>query len=377
MKSTRRQKNSSSKSHHSPVPRWLLPSIYLTLVVGTLFTFSGVMGNDFINFDDDKMIYDNPRVSKGLSLDGLKFALTGPHVGNWHPLTTLSHMVDCQLFGPDRPGLHHLMSLGIHVGGVLLLFEALRRMTGDLWPSALVAALFAIHPLRVESVAWASERKDVLSGFFWMLTLVMYVWYVRRPGLLSYLAMAFVFCLGLMSKPMLVTLPFVLLLLDWWPLGRWRPKRFAARQEVHGPRFPEQKAYWLILEKVPLLIAAALVAGVTAHVQRNLGAAPSQAELPLPWRLITSVTAYVLYLWKTIWPMGLAVLYPHPGLAYSAEIQPWILPVLGATVLLLAITSCSLYYAPRYPYLAVGWLYYLGTLVPVIGLVQVGQQALA
>lgn len=373
------QEKSLPETSRSRVRSWLLPGIYLALAGGTLAVYSGTFHNEFILYDDDLMIYENPRVSGGLSHDGLKFALTGPHVNNWHPLTTLSHLVDCQLFGvkPKNAGWHHLVNVILHVASVLMLFEALRRMTADLWPSALVAALFAIHPLRVESVAWAAERKDVLSGCFWMLTMLAYIRYARCPSVLRYLVVALAFCLGLMSKPMLVTLPCVLLLLDWWPLERWRSGRLTAPQEENVSKFPEQTPACLILEKLPLLAAAAVVAGVTVFMQINTGAAAPLASVPIHWRLTTSVVAYVFYFWKTIWPTGLAVLYPHPGLAPSPDFSPWLALALGATLLLLTGTGCVLYLRDRFPYLLVGWFWYLGTLVPVIGLVQVGNQAFA
>lgn len=349
---------------------WRLLGIYLLLAAGTTATFCGVVQNDFINLDDGDLIYDNYRVSRGLTREGLRHALTGVHAANWQPLTTLSHMLDCELFGANRPGLHHLVSLGLHVGSVLLLFEALRRMTGEVWPSVLVAALFAVHPLRVESVAWAAERKDVLSGLFFMLTLLTYAGYARSPGLGRYVLLIVVFCLGLLSKAMLVTVPCVLLLLDWWPLRRWRPKRFAATEEPDVIQFPERQGCWLIAEKLPLLAAAALLAAVTVRSQTV--AISSLSALPVSWRLTNATLAYVFYVWKTIWPTQLAIVYSHPGLALHADLGPWLYPTLGAFLLLAVITGCAVYQARRRPYFVVGWLWYLGTLVPVIGLIQVG-----
>lgn len=350
--------------------------IWIILAVGTTASFVGISQNSFIDLDDGPMIVENSHINQGLTLDGLRFALTQPHLGNWQPLTALSHMLDCHLFGVNRPGLHHLAGLAMHVASALLLFEAFRRMTGDVWPSALVAALFAVHPLRVESVAWASERKDVLSALFMMLVLLAYVGYARRPGSVRYLMVLLTFGLGLMSKPMLVTLPCVLLLLDWWPLRRWRPEFLKVERGVadEGP-FPRQATSRLLLEKVPLLAAAAVAGWIAVRMQNQSNASTSLEALSLPWRLANAAVSYVVYLRQSIWPTNLAVLYPHPGMAPSAELGRWIYPAAGAGLLLLLTTAAVLLSARRRPYLLVGWLWYLGMLVPVIGLFQIGLQA--
>ncbi|MCE9556089.1 MAG: tetratricopeptide repeat protein [Planctomycetes bacterium] len=352
--------------------------LYLLLAGGTAFAFADVMHLEFVRYDDDHMIFENPRVVGGLTREGLQLAWTGPHMGNWHPLTTLSHLIDCQLFGVERPGWHHLVSLCFHVGSTLLLFEAFRRMTGEVWPSALVAALFAVHPLRVESVAWAAERKDVLSGFFWMLTLLAYVWYARNPGIMKYLFCSLALCCALLSKPTTVTLPFVLLLVDWWPLRRWRRKQKTEDQRVLEVRFPEQCLSRLVTEKIPFLVAAIAAGGFAALVQsHDVVDHPTLAQLPMSWRLVNANMAYVSYLWKSVWPVNLAVLHPHPGLANGANLASWVLPALGGGLLLLGMTAWAYFVAPRRPYLLVGWLWYLGTLVPMIGLFQVGWQGYA
>ncbi|MCE9524731.1 MAG: tetratricopeptide repeat protein, partial [Planctomycetales bacterium] len=360
-------------------PSWRhIACIYIALAAGTMVAFWEIGRNEFVDFDDGPMIVDNVNIRNGFTLDGIQYAFTEPHLGNWQPLTSLSHMLDCQLFGVERPGLHHLISLGLHVLSALLLCEALRRMTGDLWPSALVAALFAVHPLRVESVAWAAERKDVLSGFFAMLMLLSYVGYSRRPGVRRYLVVCIAFVLGLISKPMLVTFPFVLLLLDWWPLRRCSfMAPVASIAHKAGEIFPAQRTSWVLLEKLPLLAAAMVVGCLTILVQGAAGADTSLEALPLKWRMVNAVLAYVMYLWKTVWPTKLAVLYPHPGMVSTAEWGDWLYPAIAATLLLISVSYCAVRYGKRYPYILVGWLWYLGMLVPVIGLIQVGVQAYA
>ena len=338
----------------------------------TLAVYWPVTHAEFINFDDPAYVTHNPPVEAGLTVDGLVWALTTGHGSNWHPLTWVSHMADCQWFGLDA-GQHHLTSLLFHVANTLLVFAWLRGLTGAVWRSALVAALFGWHPLHVESVAWISERKDVLSTFFCLLTLMAYGWYVKeaevqspkskvkeRKAKICYgLALGF-YALGLMSKPMLVTLPFVLLLLDWWPLGRiFDLKKGRAGETVWA----------LILEKAPFFLLALGSCVVTFLVQRAGGAVMSVATMPLSQRAGNAVVSYVRYLGKTVWPEGLAMYYPPRHWAV------W--QVAGALGLLALVTVWVARERVRRPYLAVGWLWYLGTLVPVIGLVQVGGQAMA
>jgi tetratricopeptide (TPR) repeat protein len=265
-------------------------------------------------------------------------------------------MLDCELFGLDA-GSHHLVSVALHALNAVLLFVVIMRMTRQLGPSLFVAALFALHPMRVESVAWASERKDVLSGLFWMLTLLAWTSYVRRPGIGRYLVVALTFTLGLMAKPMLVTLPFVLLLLDAWPLARVRRGQIAR----------------VLLEKLPLLLLAGVSSLVTIQAQQ--GAVSSMAAVGLEARLANALSAYVAYIQKTIWPRGLAVYYPHDIAQGSAS--PWGAAAIGSALVLLAVSALALVRYRRSPYLTVGWLWFLGTLVPVIGIVQVGTQAMA
>lgn len=284
----------------------------------------------------------------------LAWAMTAFSAGNWHPLTFISHMADCQLFGL-APGGHHLTNVVLHTANAVLVLVVLFAMTGALWRSALVAALFAVHPLNVESVAWIAERKNVLSTFFWLLTMGAYVWHARRPSPRRLAVVAAFFGLGLLSKPMVVTLPCALALLDYWPLRRWLPGR---------------SPWPLVREKLPLLGLSAVASALTIAAQGGAGAMSPLAAVPLHLRVTNAFVAYVAYLGKMVWPARLSVFYPHPG----ASISP--ASVLLAVLFLLAVTAVVLR-ARKAPYLAVGWLWYVGTLVPVIGIVQVGSQAMA
>jgi tetratricopeptide (TPR) repeat protein len=317
----------------------------------------------FVNLDDQQYVTANPEVLRGLGWDGLAWAFGGFHAANWHPLTWLSHMADVSLFGADA-GWHHLVNVALHALNSVLLLSFLRRTTGATWRSAAVAALFAIHPLHVESVAWISERKDVLSGVFFFLALHAWVSYARRPGVLRYLAVAGLLVLGLLAKPMLVTLPFVLLLVDAWPLGR---------VEGVGASLARRLAP-LVVEKLPLLAIAAAASVVTWLAQAAGQTTVALDTVPLAARVANALASYVLYLVRTVWPSGLAAFYPHPALA-GGGIPAW--KTAGAAVLLAAITALAVRERSRRPYLPWGWLWFLGTLVPVIGLAQVGEQGLA
>ncbi|HEY3129954.1 MAG TPA: tetratricopeptide repeat protein [Acidobacteriota bacterium] len=349
---------------------WLLSLALLAVTAGAYWQ---VRQNDFVQYDDKIYVTDNKQVQQGLTLQGLRWAFTTTQGANWHPLTWISHMLDCQLFALNPEG-HHLTSLLFHLANTLLLFWVLARMTFDPWRSAFVAALFGIHPLHVESVAWVAERKDVLSTFFWLLTFWAYFGYVQRPGVGRYLWIILLFALGLMAKPMLVTLPLTLLLLDYWPLGRFDPKR-PDRQEGRARSKPAGQgmriAKKLTLEKVPLMALALLSSVVTFFAQRSRGAVASIQLIPLPARVANALVSYVEYLQKMIWPARLAVFYPHPG----NSIRAW--QVAGSFLLLAVVTLVVMRAARRRPYLPVGWLWYLVTLLPVIGLVQVGEQAMA
>ena len=353
-----------------PIHRDLI--IYFFLILVTVAVFWQVGSFDFVRYDDDKYVTENRHVQPGLTRDGLAWAFLSVYANNWHPLTWLSHMLDYQLFGANAAG-HHITNLIFHVINTLLLFLILRRITGFPWRSAFVAVLFAIHPLHIESVAWVAERKDVLSTLFFMLTVWAYVRCVERPAIYRYLVILLFFALGLMSKPMLVTLPFVLLLLDSWPLGRLRLGRPLLNTDADDPKAVGngnkiRSDMGLIIEKVPLFILSAASVGATLYAQWS-GIAPFETLL-FSTRLSNALVSYVSYMGKMIWPHGLAVFYPCPE-----DIPLW--QVGGAGLLLIMITAIAVRLRRRYPYAIVGWLWYLGTLVPVVGLVQVGYQSIA
>ena len=325
--------------------------------------YSQTLRHEFINYDDDVYVYENPPVFHGLSMEGVKWAFTKVHTANWHPITWLSHMLDCEIYGL-KPWGHHLTNVLLHAANTILLFLVLRQMTGAFWRCAFVAALWAIHPLRVESVAWIAERKDLLCGLFCMLTLLAYARYVRlreqtdRLSVTGYLLIVVFFALGLMSKPMLVTLPFVLLLLDYWPLRRFAPGEGGLA--IRNCRL-------VIGEKLPLLAMSAASCVITVLAQRT--ATVSIEWLPPVWRIGNTLVAYVVYLKQMVYPVGLAVMYPHPGLALSVSAMVF------SFVILAGISAAVILLRRKHPYLLTGWLWYLGMLVPVIGLMQVGEQA--
>jgi hypothetical protein len=308
-----------------------------------------------VNYDDPRYVYQNTRITSGISVANVAWAFSHIHSENWHPLTTITHMLDCQLHGLNA-GWHHFTNVLLHCLAVVLLFVALERMTGALWRSAFVSAVFAVHPLRVESVAWIAERKDVLSAFFFMLTLLAYLHYTRAPSIGRYLTVVLGVALGLMSKPMLVTLPFVLLLLDYWPLGR-----FATHRSNTGRRLLH-----LFLEKIPLIALSAISSTVTFLAQQ--GAIGWTEQLPVSARISNALVAYVIYIRQMFWPARLAVFYPHP------ENRLRVLEITLAFIVLVGITAAAFVFRKRAPYFVTGWLWYLGMLVPVIGLVQVGWQ---
>ena len=342
------------------------------LVVGVFVLYGQVGRHDFVRFDDYPYIVDNPFIANGLTWEGFRWAFTSHHLANWHPLTWLSHMADRELFGL-RPAGHHLANVFLHAASAATLYAALRLMTRARWPSALVAALFAFHPLRVESVAWAAERKDVLAGLFWMLTLLAYARYAGHPGRLRYAAVVICMAVGLLAKPMLVTLPFVLILLDIWPFSRWRPwpvHEASARPTASPPVHP-------LVEKLPLLALVAGAAWITVVAQRAGGAVQALEGLSLKFRVANAAIAYAAYVGKTLWPRGLAFYYPHPAIVAAEPLEAMLLPAIVAAMFIVVLTAAVVVSARRRPYLTVGWLWYLGTLIPVIGIVQVGNQAMA
>ncbi len=371
-------------------------AIPLVLALVTLAVFWQVRGHDFINLDDEQYVTHNPHVRGGLTAGNLTWALTTSHASNWHPLTWLSHQLDVQFFGLDPAG-HHLVSVFFHVANTLLLFFVLNRMTKTLWQSAAVAFLFALHPLHVESVAWVAERKDVLSTFFMLLTLWAYFIYTRSPGIVRMIPVVAFFALGLLSKPMLVTLPFILLLLDYWPLGRYyAPEKPASRPlpgieapgkkkkqkkkeiEERPPVAPERMEpsaaavvpWALVTEKIPLFALTILSSIITFLAQQKGGAMSPLEDISLLKRLGNALISYASYIVKTVFPQGLAVFYPYP-----AGIAAW--QVLGSAALVGTLTFLAVRCRKQYPFAFVGWFWYLGTLVPVIGIVQVGMQAMA
>jgi tetratricopeptide (TPR) repeat protein len=334
---------------------WLLAA----LVGLTAFVYAPVRHHEFVNFDDPTYVSENPQVSAGLTWQGIKWAAASEYAGNWHPLTWLSHMLDVELYGLDA-GRHHVTSALMHVATTIILFLVLHSATGAAGRSAMVAALFAVHPLHVESVAWVAERKDVLSTLFWALAIASYVAYVRQPRAYPYILLVLFHAAGLLAKPMVVTLPFALLLLDWWPLRRIG--RLAGSGRLTLIR--------LVLEKLPLFLLAATSGVITFLVQQQAGAIKTLETLPWDRRVANAIVGYITYLSRTIWPVDLAPIYP-----YAASLPPW--PVVGALAGLLVATGLALRAARRRPYVPVGWLWYLGTLVPVIGLIQVGGQPTA
>jgi protein O-mannosyl-transferase len=360
-------------NYKGPRPRpafhgfWASAAVCILLSVGVWIVFGQTLRFDFVNYDDNTYVYNNPHIIHGLNLRSVLWALTHAHSGNWHPLATLTHMFDCQLYGL-HPWGHHLGNVLLHQFSAMLLFLLLQKMSGAFWRSAFVAAVFAIHPLHVESVAWISERKDVLSGVFFMLTLLAYCYYARiqdsersRTRFFlhsrSYWLALLLYVLGLMSKPVLVSLPFVLLLLDWWPLRRIT---------IHNPRFRIRQLLW---EKSPFLLLSAACCALT--ISSHEGAMMSLQKLNFSSRVGNALVSYVAYIGQTIYPMRLAVLYPHP----ANHLLAWRISVSVLFLLLVSVGVAAGY--RKHPFLLTGWFWYLGMLVPVIGLVQVGGQARA
>jgi hypothetical protein len=377
--------------------KYLVLAICIALSITTIAVFWQVRNHEFISFDDDDYVTENRHVQDGITLKGIAWAFSESHAHNWHPLTWLAHMLDCQMFGL-KAGRHHLVNLFFHIANTLLLFLILNRMTKGLWQSAFVAGLFALHPLHVESVAWVAERKDVLSTLFWMLTMGAYMHYVERPGYKRYLFVLAFFLLGLLSKPMLVTLPFVLLLLDYWPLRRVyaavadsrigdattapasRKKKKQKSQKQPQKNTPQKvavvktRSLWpeirpLLKEKIPLFVIAIIFCFVTSYAQHRV--VKTMELYPLGLRVANALISYVGYIGKMLWPVKLSIFYPYDYVTFFS----W--QTAAAALLLTAATYVTIRGVRHFPYLLVGWLWYLGTLVPVIGLVQVGLQSMA
>ena len=359
---TRRPHEQSCGGHR----RGIIVGVYLLLATLSLAVFSQTIFYNFVNFDDDVYVYNAPVIQGGLTLRGIAAAFASPHAGNWHPLTTLSHMLDCGIYGLNAGG-HHATNVMLHTIAVLLLFHVLRQMTGALWRSAILAALFAVHPLHVESVAWVSERKDVLSAVFFFLMLGAYARYVCEPSVARYLMVTALFVAGLMSKPMLVTTPVVLLILDYWPLRRFEQVTSTTGKAKGQPPSNQKRILQrLFLEKIPWLFLSTGAGIITFVLQER--ASGSLPPLPFLWRTQNAVVSYIIYVWKTLWPTHLAVFYPHP----NDTLATW--QVALAIVFLLAVTCAAIVWRDKRPYLFTGWFWYLIMLVPVIGIIQVGEQ---
>lgn len=367
-------------------PRVLLRqdlAIYIALVLVTFLVYCRTVGFDFVSMDDYIYVAENPYVRSGLTLQSIRWAFTTTHASNWHPLTWLSLMLDTDtsrfLFGDETPDaeFYHLVNVFLHTLNVILLYALLVKTTRAKWPSAFVAAAFAVHPLHVESVAWISERKDVLSTAFWLLTMLAYVRYVgtdENRRLKAYMLTLVLFALGLAAKPMLVTLPIVLILTDYWPLGRTAPQLSQTRQD-NGNSDPHvgvtTSHLSTIRDKLPLFVLAAASCAVTYWAQATGGAVQSFDIRPIGVRIANALVSYIAYLLKTFYPVRLAAYYPHPG----TSIPIW--QVVGSALVLASVTLIAIRIRKSYPWLIVGWLWYVITLIPVIGLIQVGDQAMA
>lgn len=357
------KKKSKKEVHKTPeaphpkpvVKNWKELAAVFCLLLATVMVYSPIRGQEFVNIDDDLYVTENRMVQKGITEEGVAWAFTAFYSFNWHPLTWLSHMLDCELYGLNA-GMHKATNLILHLLNALLLFLVLKKMTRTTWQSLFVMAIFALHPLHVESVAWVSERKEALAAFFFFLALFAYARHVEKPELKRYLPVMLFFAMGLLSKPMIVTLPFILLLLDFWPLNRFRP--------------PLLSNLFLIYEKAPLFLMTLVSSVITFMAQHQGGAVLSMAVVPLELRISNAIVSYAAYILKMIVPLNLTVFYPYPE-----TIPLW--KSLGAALLLSGITLLALMKAKKYPYAVTGWLWYLGSLVPVIGILQVGSQAMA
>lgn len=347
--------------------------LLILLALLTVAAFWPALSHTFINYDDPGYVTENAHVRSGLTLENVRWAFSTTSMGIWHPLTWLSHMLDIRIFGMNPMG-HHLTNILLHTASTLVLFTLLNRLTGALWQSALVAAIFAVHPLRVESVAWVSERKDTLSTLLYLTSVLFYTLYAQRPSVMRYLPVVALLALGLLAKPMLVTLPCALLLVDFWPLNRVRTD---AGSDTGTAAAPWSRALGLIranmgllTEKLPLFMVSALFCMIAVHAQKAEKALMAVQNYPVMQRLPNVVSAYAMYLWKTVWPTDLAVLYPLPD-------HVPLLRLMLALVVLVAVTAVAFRQSPRRPYLLFGWLWFLGTALPVIGLVQIGLQSMA
>jgi hypothetical protein len=339
-----------NKINISPKKQKLI--VYIVLIMATLAVYWQVNKFDFISIDDPVYVTENIIVQSGITLNGVHWAFSNIDAMHWHPITWISLMFDYELFGLNAGG-YHVTNLILHILSTLLLFLLFCRMTGEIWKSAFVAGLFALHPLHVESVAWIAERKDVLSAFFWMLTLCLYVYYTEKPAVRRYLLVIFSFVLALMSKPMVVTLPLIMILLDYWPLKRFESKK-------------DNLILWQLKEKLPFFILSAVFFIITLYAQHNR---PIE-HFPLSSRIANALVSIVSYMQKTFWPNDMVYFYPFP-------VQSPVLPAIAASLLIIIFSAAVIVWAKRMPYLLVGWLWYLITLLPVIGIIQIGEYAMA
>ena len=339
--------------------------ICLFLVIATLATYWQVMNYPFVNFDDYSYILNNHFVQKGFTWEGIFWAFSFKSLTYWHPVVWLSHMLDYHIYGLI-PGMHHTVSLILHIANSLLVFMVLKQMTGALWRSATVAALFALHPINVESVAWVAERKNVLSAFFWMLTMLTYIYYSKQPSFYRYITTNLLFVLGLMAKPVLVTLPFVFLLLDYWPLQRLRfGKNKTIQPGVSISGFQESSVFRLILEKIPFIVFSAASVYISSLAFQHNKMIISTESVPIKLRIFNALVSYISYIKKMIWPDNLAIYYPYPD-----ALPLW--QITGATLILIGITILVIWMLKTKPYFAIGWFWYIGTMAPVIGFAQAG-----
>jgi len=339
--------------------------VSIFLVLALLVIYSQTINYDFVLLDDDVYVTNNPHFNQGLRSEGLKQAFSQAHGGFWIPLTWVSYMIDSQLYGM-KPGGYHMTNILFHLLNTLLVFTVFRKMTGDLWRSGFIAVMFAVHPIHVESVAWVAERKDLLFAFFWLLTMWGYLHYVRQPGIRRYLPVLLFFSAGLMAKPMIVTLPFVLLLLDYWPLKRLQIQKTGQPNTIN----PVIPVTHLVLEKLPLLVPAVFISILTYFQQKSFGDIASVSTSPMVDRIANALISYSKYIANMIWPRDLTVLYPYPNTWPSWQVA-------GACLTLGLLSGLVIKYFRKHPYLVVGWLWYLGVLVPVIGIIQFGAQPMA
>jgi hypothetical protein len=358
MKNQASRKSSSSRVRFEYV-------VSLLLILAIFVVFYQTKNYDFVLLDDDVYITNNPFVAEGWNAENIKWAFSNSHGGFWIPLTWLSYMIDSQLHGLDA-GYYHMTNLIFHILNTLLLFAVFRQMTGDIWRSGFIAALFAVHPVHVESVAWVSERKDLLFAFFWLLTMWSYRLYVKQPAIWRYSVVMLFFIAGLMSKPMIVTLPFVLMLCDYWPLKRFQFNKYQ-QSDVAYPKVSLTRVVW---EKVPLIMLSIGASALTFVQQHAHGAVSSIDKSPIDLRIANVLVSYVKYMAKMLWPHDLTAIYPYP-----TTIPFW--QTAGAFLLLGFISLLAIKHFARHPYLAIGWLWFLGTLIPVIGIIKFGSHAMA